>query len=75
MLPKDATIIGFRVLIDSEGLFVTEATELPDEYISKVFRDKETQILVRAAIKSFKEQTGDMHSKLETDIDAINRIL
>lgn len=75
MLPKDATIIGFRVLIDSEGLFVTEATELPDEYISKVFRDKETQILVRAAIKSFKEQTGDMHSKLEADIDAINRIL
>ena len=75
MLPKDATIIGFRVLIDSEGLFVTEATELPDEHISKVFRDKETQILVRAAIKSFKEQTGDMHSKLEADIDAINRIL
>lgn len=75
MALKDATIIGFRVLIDSDGLFVTEATELPDEHISKVFRDKETQILVRAAIKSFKEQTGDMHSKLEADIDAINRIL
>ena len=75
MALKDATIIGFRVLIDSDGLFVTEATELPDEHISKVFRDKEPQILVRAAIKSFKEQTGDMHSKLEADIDAINRIL
>ena len=75
MALKDATIIGFRVLIDSDGLFVTEATELPDEHISKVFRDKETQILVRAAIKSFKEQTGDMHSKLEADIDSINRIL
>ena len=72
---KDATIIGFRVLIDSDGLFVTEATEFPDEHISKVFRDKDTQILVRAAIKSFKEQTGDMHSKLEADIDAINKIL
>tara|TARA_A100001011_G_scaffold289532_1_gene300714 strand:- start:328 stop:549 length:222 start_codon:yes stop_codon:yes gene_type:complete len=72
---KDATIIGFRILIDSDGLFVTEETELPDEHISKVFRDEETQILVRAAIKSFKEQTGDMHLKLEADIDAINRIL
>tara|TARA_A100001015_G_C14426080_1_gene494798 strand:- start:300 stop:521 length:222 start_codon:yes stop_codon:yes gene_type:complete len=72
---KDATIIGFRVLIDSDGLFVTEAAEFPDEHISKVFRDKDTQILVRAAIKSFKEQTGDMHSKLEADIDAINKIL
>ena len=75
MAPKDATIIGFRILIDSEGIFVTEATELPDEHIVKVFREEETQILVRAAIKSFKEQTGDIHSKLEADIDAINRIL
>ena len=72
---KDATIIGFRILIDSDGLFVTEETELPDEHISKVFRDNDTQILVRAAIKSFKEQTGDLHSKLEVDIDAINRVL
>jgi len=72
---KDATIIGFRILIDSDGLFVTEETELPDEHISKVFRDEETQILVRAAIESFIEQTGDMHLKLEADIDAINRIL
>jgi len=75
MSQKDATIIGFRILIDSEGLFVTEATELPDEHIAKVFREEETQILVRAAIKSFKENTGDMHSKIEADIDAINRIL
>ncbi len=75
MAQTDATIIGFRILIDSEGLFVTEATELPDEYIAKVFREEETQILVRAAIKSFKENTGDMHFKIEADIDAINRIL
>ena len=75
MVVKDATIIGFRILIDSEGLFVTEATELPDEHIAKVFREEETQVLVRAAIKSFKEHTGDMHSKIETDINAINTIL
>lgn len=72
---NEGTIIGVRVLIDSEGLFVTETTELPDEHIAKVFREKETQILVRAAIKSFKEQAGDIHSKIEADVDAINKIL
>jgi hypothetical protein len=74
MLPKDATIIGFRVLIDSEGLLVTEQTELPDEHIAKVFREEESQVLIRAAIRAFKEITGDVHSKLETEIDAINRV-
>ena len=71
---NEGTIICVRILIDSEGLFVTETTELPDEDIKKVFREKETQLLVRAAIKSFKEQAGDMHSKIEADIDATNRI-
>jgi hypothetical protein len=71
---KEGTLIGFRIIIDSDGVLMTEQTELPDEHISKVFREEESQILVRAAIRSFKEITGDMHSKLETEIDAINRV-
>ena len=71
---KEGTLIGFRIIIDSEGVLMTEQTELPDEHISKIFREEESQILVRAAIRSFKEITGDMHSKLETEIDAINRV-
>ena len=72
--PKDATIIGFRIIIDSDGVLMTEQTELPDEHISKVFKEEGSQILVRAAIRSFKEITGDMHSQIETEIDAINRV-
>ena len=71
---KDGTLVGFRIIIDSDGVLMTEQTELPDEHISKIFREKESQILVRAAIRSFKETIGDMHSKLETEIDAINRV-
>ena len=71
---KEGTLIGFRIIIDSDGVLMTEQTELPDEHISKIFREEESQILVRAAIRSFKEITGDMHSKLETKIDAINRV-
>jgi len=71
---KEGTLVGFRIIIDSDGVLMTEQTELPDEHISKVFREEESQILVRAAIRSFKEITGDMHSKLETEIDAINRV-
>ena len=71
---KEGTLVGFRIIIDSDGVLMTEQTELPDEHISKIFREEESQILVRAAIRSFKEITGDMHSKLETEIDAINRV-
>ena len=73
--PADATIIGFRIIIDSDGVLMTEQTELPDEHISKVFKEEGSQVLVRAAIRSFKEISGDMHSQIETEIDAINKIL
>ena len=73
MRPVDATIIGFRIIIDSDGVLMTEQTELPDEHISKVFKEEGSQVLVRAAIRSFKEISGDMHSQIETEIDAINR--
>lgn len=75
MRPADATIIGFRIIIDSDGVLMTEQTELPDEHISKVFKEEGSQVLVRAAIRSFKEISGDMHSQIETEIDAINKIL
>ena len=75
MRPADATIIGFRIIIDSDGVLMTEQTELPDEHISKVFKEEGSQVLVRAAIRSFKEIAGDMHSQIETEIDAINKIL
>ena len=75
MRPADATIIGFRIIIDSDGVLMTEQTELPDEHISKVFKEEGSQVLVRAAIRSFKEISVDMHSQIETEIDAINKIL
>ena len=70
---KEGTLIGFRIIIDANGVLMTEETELPDEYISKVFKEKESQVLIRAAIRAFKETLGNMHSKLETEVDAINR--
>ena len=53
---------------------MTEQTELPDEHIPKAFKEEEAQVLIRAAIRSFKEITGDIHVKLESEIDAINRV-
>lgn len=71
---KEGTIIGFKILIDSDGVLVTEHTELPDHHIAKVFKEEGSQVLIRAAIRAFKEITGDIHAKLETEIDAINRV-
>jgi len=71
---KEGTIIGFRILVDSDGLLMTEHTELPDKDIAKVFTQKENQVLIRAAVRSFKEITDAIHEKIESEIDAINRV-
>jgi hypothetical protein len=71
---KEGTIVGFKIMIDSEGMLVTEHIELPDHHIAKVFKEEESQVLIRAAIRAFKEITGDIHAKLETELDAINRV-
>jgi hypothetical protein len=71
---KNGTIIGFRILVDTEGLLVTEHIELPDEDIPKVFKEKENQLLVRIAKKSFKEITEDIHNRIENEIAAINTV-
>ena len=70
---REGTIIGFRIIVDADGMLMTEFTELPDKDIKKVFRQEENQVLVRAAIRSFKQITEDIHTKLEKEIDAINR--
>ena len=42
---KEGTLIGFRIIIDSDGVLMTEQTELPDEHISKVFGKKRVRYL------------------------------
>jgi len=71
---KEGTIVGFRILIDSDGLLVTEHTELPEKDVSKVFTQEENQMLIRTAIRAFKEITDSIHEKIETEIDAVNRV-
>ena len=70
---KEGTIIGFRIIVDADGMLMTEFTELPDKDINKVFKQEENQVLIRAAIRSFKEIIEDIHTKLEREIDAIIR--
>lgn len=75
MVVKEGTVIGFRILIDADGFLMTEYTELPDDKIKTVFSQPENQKLVRTAIRAFKENTGEMHSKIESELDAVNRVL
>lgn len=71
---KEGTIIGFRILVDSDGLLMTEHTELPDKDIAKVFTQEENKLLIRTAIRAFKEITDSIHERIETEIDAVNRV-
>ena len=69
---NEGTIIGFRILIDREGNLVSEKTELPSEAISKVFRDKGDQYIIRAAMRKVKQEIDMLHSEIETEVAAIN---
>ncbi len=71
----EGTVIGFRILIDSDGFLITEHTELPDDKIKSVFSQPENQKIVRTAIRAFKENTGEIHAKIEGELDAVNRVL
>ncbi len=69
---NEGTVIGFRILIDKEGNLVSEKTELPSKDISKVFRDKGDQYIIRTAIRKMKQHIDKMHSEIESEIAATN---
>ncbi len=69
---NEGTIIGFRLLIDGEGNLVSEKTELPFKDISKVFRDKGDQYIIKTAIRKTKQRIDKIHNEIESEIAATN---
>ena len=68
---KEANIIGFKVLINCEGVVVTEMSGISYEDLSTVFKDEELSI-IRNIVQLTKQKLEPIHAYLEAELSALN---
>ncbi len=68
---KEATVVGFQVLINSEGNVVTEMSGIPEQDLHKAFKGEELEIM-RSIIRLAKPKLQEMHKFLEDELCALN---
>ena len=68
---KEANIIGFKVLINCEGVVVTEMSGIPASDLSKVFKGDEL-LIIRNIVQLTKQKLEALHPFLENELSALN---
>mgnify|MGYP003643076943 CR=1 FL=1 len=68
---KEANIIGFKVLINCEGVVVTEISGIPDADLPTVFKDQEL-LIMRNIVHLMKQKLEPLHAFLEEELAALN---
>lgn len=67
MKSSEANILGFNILIDNLGMFVTEISGIPEGELHKVFKDEDLVIL-RQIIRYVKPKLEVLHEELEQEL-------
>jgi len=70
---KEANIIGFKVLINCEGVVVTEMSGISSEDLSTVFKDEELTTM-RNIVHLTKQKLEPLHAYLESELNALNHV-
>lgn len=70
---KEANILGFKIVINSEGVVVTEMSGIPEKDLHKVFKDDELE-LMRKIIMLAKPKLEEIHNYLEDELSALNHV-
>ena len=68
---KEANLISFSVLLDSEGKIITEISNLPKEEAKRFFKGHDLKI-IETLIEQGTIRFGKMHYQLQNEISAIN---
>jgi len=68
---KEANIIGFKVLINSKGVVVTEMSGLPEDELHKVFKGEDLST-IRNIVQLTKQKLEPIHAYLESELSALN---
>jgi len=70
---KDANLIGFKVLLDSEGIVVTEMSGVPLPELGKLLRPEEMEI-IRNIVNFTKPKLERLHGEIEAELNALNHV-
>jgi hypothetical protein len=70
---KEANIIGFKVLVNCEGVVVTEMSGIPLSDLNKVFKGDEL-LIIRNIVQLTKQKLEALHPFLENELSALNHI-
>ena len=68
---KEANIIGFKVLINCEGVVVTEMSGILDNDLNKVFKGDDL-LIMRNIVQLMKQKLEPLHQFLENELSALN---
>ena len=68
---KEANIIGFKVLINCEGIVVTEMSGIPASDLNQVFKGDEL-LIIRNIVHLTKPKLEALHKFLEDELNALN---
>ena len=70
---KEANIIGFKVLINCEGVVVTEMSGIPESDLNQVFKGDEL-LIIRNIVQLTKPKLEVLHKFLEDELNALNHM-
>jgi len=70
---KEANIISFKILVNCEGIVVTEMSGIPVHELSKVFKDHELTTM-RNIVNLTKPKLEEIHAYLEEELSALNHV-
>ncbi len=74
MKSKEANVLGFKILINSDGHVVTEMSGIPEKDMHKAFKDDELE-LMRKIVLLTKPKLEKIHEFLESELSALNHVV
>ena len=69
--PKEANIVSFKVLLDSEGRLITQISNLPKEEAQRFFKGHDLK-LIETLISSGLIKFGKLHYQMQNELSALN---
>lgn len=68
---REANIIGFKVLVNCDGVIITEMSGISESDLSKVFKGVELSTL-RSIVRLANQKLEGIHEFLEAELSALN---
>lgn len=69
---EEGNLLSFRIFFNKKGLLMSEYSTLPITEVPKFFKELEEQKIIEKVINEGLKHLGDMHEKIEVELNALN---